>query len=70
MKVKKRPLGILFSLVMALGLMSGMTLTAYAAQSTDTFTGFNSNLTYTGNHIKLQCRAVSLACVLTRSLFA
>ena len=31
MKMKKRFLGILLSLVMVLGLMQGMSLTAYAA---------------------------------------
>ncbi|MBQ9887586.1 MAG: hypothetical protein IJM37_12130, partial [Lachnospiraceae bacterium] len=43
MKTKKRFLSILLSLVMVLGLMPGMSLTAYAA--TDTYTTLKNNVT-------------------------
>ena len=48
MKMKNRFLGILLSFVMVLGLMPGMSLTAYAA--TETYTNLMNNIVKFNNH--------------------
>ncbi|WP_196810170.1 Ig-like domain-containing protein [Butyrivibrio sp. WCD3002] len=53
----KRFLGILLSIVLALGLMQGMSLTAYAAEKSETISLISDNniTTATGTHFKVTC---------------
>lgn len=54
MKTKTRSfLGVLLGLALALGLVSGMSLTAYAAEGSESFTTNQYKSTYTGEHFTI-----------------